>query len=707
MNRTSQPSTAPRAAALIGSTILALALGAPAFAAAQRPVGDTARTRADSAQALEAVTVSAIRARGEAPISRSTMQRDDIEERQHGQDVPLLLQGTPSLTIKSETGTPWGYSYIRLRGMEHRRVNFTLDGIPLNDPEDHVLYFADFPDLANSLQSVEVQRGVGTSSTGVAAYAGSVNLETISLATTDRAFEAQLQAGSFDSRRASAEFSSGLMPNRTAFYVRGSALSTNGYRHHAGIDARSAFLSGGYFGDRNVLKVIATAGIFADTMAYTGASPDEIAIDRRHNPLRPDETDRFVEQVVGLTYVRALGGSSSLSTMLYRIAADGAFNVCIDRCDQSAADLWTFRLDFAWYGATSAWTYERERLRVNLGANANTYARDHHAYVLPDDGTPLYLNTGHKQDASGFAKMAYDVFNGRATLFGDVQLRAARFRYAPDANAGIPERDIDWAFVNPKVGVTWRLRPSLSLYGSYGVNTREPSREDMFAGFDNLDTTNVAFVGSLSAVRPERAQDLEAGVTLSTPQVQLQANVFDMRFRNEILPIGELSYIGTPLRVNVPSSYRRGIEVDVAASPRPRITTAVNATLMTSRIREYTARDGTSFRDVQALLTPQFQSAQRVSVQLLPGVTVTAEGRYVGTSRLTNTDDPTLTLPASFVLDGVARWDVAGGRYSLLLYGSNLGNSTRYSTGNVSSSGIPRYFVLAPPAIQAVLRAAF
>src|SRR5688500_3600690 len=705
MNRTSPLSAAPRSSALLRSTFVALAMGAPALASAQTPSRDSSRTRADSAQALERVTVSAIRARDEAPIARSRLQREDIEKRQHGQDIPLLLQGTPSLTIKSETGTPWGYSYIRLRGMEHRRVNFTLDGIPLNDPEDHVLYFADFPDLSNSLQSVEVQRGVGTSSTGVAAYAGSVNLETISLATTPRSLEAQLQAGSFDSRRASAEYSSGLMANRTAFYARGSALRTDGYRRHAGIDARSMFFSGGYFGDRDVIKVIATAGIFADTMAYTGATLDEIALDRRHNPLRPDETDRFVEQVTGLTYVRALGGSSSLSTTVYRIAADGAFNVCIDRCDQSVADLWKFRLDFSWYGATSAWTYERDRLRVNLGANANTYARDHHAYVLPEEDAPLYLNTGHKQDASGFAKAAYDLLDGRVTLFGDVQLRSAHFRYSPDANAGVPEADIRWSFVNPKVGATYRVTPVVTLYSSYGVNTREPSREDMFAGFDNLDTTNVTFVGSLSRVRPERAHDLEAGVTLSAPRMLVQVNAFDMRFRNEILPIGELSYIGTPLRVNVPSSYRQGVEVDLTASPAPTVTTAVNATVMTSRIREYTDRSGVTYRDVSALLTPPLQSTQRVTWRVLPVVELTAEGRYVGKSQLTNTDDPTLILPSSYMLDGVARWDFGRGRYSLFVSGSNLGNSGRYSTGNVSSGGTPSYFVLAPRSVQAVVRA--
>ena len=707
MIRMSRPAAVSPSTPHVLSSLVALALAVPGVVMAQSPARDSARTRADSAQALEAVTVSAIRARGDAPISRSILQREDIEAGQHGQDIPLLLQGTPSLTIKSETGTPWGYSYIRLRGMEHRRVNFTLDGIPLNDPEDHVLYFADFPDLGNSLQSVEVQRGVGTSSTGVAAYAGSVNLETISLATSPRAFEAQLQAGSFDSRRASAEYTSGLTRSRTAVHARASALRTDGYRRHAGVDARSVFLSGGYFGERDVIKLIATAGIFADTMAYTGASLDQIAEDRRHNPLRPDETDRFAEQVVGLTYVRALGAGSSLSTMLYRIAADGAFNVCIDRCDEGAADLWKFRLDFSWYGITSAWAFERDRLRLDVGVNANTYARDHHAYVLPDERTPLYLNTGHKQDASGFAKLAYDLGGGRVTAFGDIQLRTARFRYTPDANAGIPGPEIDWTFMNPKVGLTFRATPTLALYSSYGVNSREPSREDMFAGFDNLDTTNVMFVGSLATVRAERAHDLEVGATLTASRARVQANVFDMRFRNEILPIGELSYIGTPLRLNVPSSRRRGVELDLELAPLPGLRARVNATLMTSRIQEYTDRDGVTYRGVPALLTPRFQSTQRLSWRSLPSMELTAEGRYIGRSQLTNTNDPLLVLPASYVMDGVARWDLVDGRYSLLLHGFNLGNSSRYSTGNVSSTGTPRFFVLAPRSVQVVLRATF
>ena len=653
------------------------------------------------ARRLEGVTVTAIRggAIGEgAPLSQRTLGKAEIEQRSFGQEVPLLLQGTPSVTSYAETGNYWGYSYTRLRGIDQSRINLTIDGIPLNDPEDQVLYFADLPDLASSIESVQIQRGVGTSSAGTASFAGSINFETAPLAARREAM-LQLEAGSFGSKRASAEYRSGLLANGLAFYGRLSDLQSNGYRYHSGVLGRSGLFSAGYFGARDVFKVMATAGLLHDTLSYLAVPETELARDRRINPLQPTELDRFGEQLVSAAYTRQLGTASSISTTLYRIAASGNYDVAID------PDLWNYHLDFVWYGLTSAWSWEGDGMRVNVGLNANRYARDHYAFVRPDVADPQYFNTGHKGDVSGFAKVAYDV--GRATLFGDVQARRAEFRYVPDASADIAARSIAWAFFNPRGGITYRVSPTIAIYGSYGVTSREPARGDMFAGFDNLDTSNVAFVGDLSRVRPETVHDAEAGLTFTTDAARLQANLFSMDFRNEIEPIGALSYQGLPLRKNVHASYRRGVELDGRVRLTKAITVSANGTLMQARIADYTDdASGASFHDVSPLLTPRIVSAQRLEWQPTAALSFWGEGRYTSQSQLDNTGNPALVLPDAYVFDAAAVWRFASGRHALELRGNNLTNSKRYGSG-YGSGDTPYYYVLPPRNLFVTLKLGF
>jgi iron complex outermembrane receptor protein len=647
---------------------------------------DTAHTT--RAQRLERIMISAVRGSGSAPISEKTLTQADIEPRYFGQDVPLLLQGAaPSLTSYAETSNYWGYSYIRLRGIDQSRINLTLDGIPLNDPEDQVLYFADFPDLANSLRSVQVQRGVGTSSNGTAAYAGSINMETISLASAPRSAELQLEGGSFGSKRISGEYQSGLLPGRFAMYARLSALRTDGYRYHSGVDGRSAFFSAGYFGDRDILKATVTTGTMRDTMAYLAVAESDLDTNRRINPLTPRERDGFSERLAALAYTRLLSPSSSLSTTVYRLSTSGDYDVLIDSLDN-------FNLKYAWWGVMSDWAYRRESLQLDLGVNASTYARDHSAYQRPDLTDPLYFNTGHKQDASGFAKLAYTA--GAATLFGDVQARHASFRYTPDVHAAIAEQSIDWSFINPKAGVTYALTPPLSLYASYGQNTREPARSDMFAGFDNLDTSNVAFVGSLDRVKPERVHDLEAGITYRGTSFDAQANLYSMDFRNEIAPIGALSYLGTPLRKNVGASYRRGIEADVAYRGIPRLLLNANVAASANRIREYTDSTGdepVTYHNVEPLLTPRLVTFERAQFAATRTFAVALETRYQSRAFLENTGDARFVLPAAFNLDGSVSWRVR--QYELLVRGNNLTNSKKYGSG-YASGGVSYYYVVPP-----------
>jgi iron complex outermembrane receptor protein len=656
--------------------------------------------RADSAQRIERVLVSAIRAGDAAPIAQTTIRRDVITQRHFGQDVPLLLQGlSPSLSAHTETGTSWGYSYLRLRGLDQTRINITLDGVPLNDMEDQVLYFADLADLMASVQSVQVQRGVGTSTAGTASFAGSVNFETMSLATTGARSEVSLQMGSFGAQRASAAFHSGLTSRRLAMYARVSGLRTNGYRDHSGVMGRSGFLSAGWFGDRTIVKATALAGLLADTLSYTGATLDELRLNRRYNPLNPDERDKFGQQMFALAVSRALSDVATVNTTVYRNSASGNYDYFYD------PDRYRYNLAHAWYGVTSAVNVERGSLKYNVGVNGNTYARAHRAYLRPDP-TSLYDNTGHKQDASAFAKASLD--RGCVRWFADLQTRWTRFRYEPDGRAGIDERSIQWTFFNPKVGATVRLAGAWSAFASYGATTREPTRSDLLAGDDDLNAGNVADYGDFTRVKPESVRDAEVGVRWARAGHAVNANIYSMDFRNDIARIGAPTASGAVLRRNVGASYRRGLEVDARATVTPRVVIAGTAAVSTNRIRSFTdSSRGTPEvrRNVEPLLTPRFMSAHRVELQAAQHLQLTVEGRYQSRAFLDNTGSSDRVLPDFYVVDATAR--ASWSRYALTIRGGNLGETRKFGSGSVSGDGTVRYFVLPARAVMVSLDATF
>ncbi len=610
---------APLMTAVAASLLSVAALAVPhALPAQVRP--DSAK--ADSVRRIEGVLVRAIRANEQAPISQRTIGRAEITQRHFGQDVPMLLQNAaPSMTSHTETGTAWGYSYLRLRGIDQTRINITLDGVPLNDMEDQVLYFANLADLMSNVQSVQVQRGVGTSSAGTASFAGSVNFETMPVARRDAGGDVQLQMGSFGAQRVSASFNSGLTDSKFAVYGRASALRTNGYRDHSGVMGRSAFVGAGWFGARDVIKLTTLVGLLADTLSYTGATLEQLAQNRKFNPLQPDERDKFGQQLVSLAYTRALQNGGSVSTTLYRNSASGNYDYI------ELPDRYRFNLAHTWYGFTSAYNVERGVWRLNTGVNANTYQRAHRGYLQPS--TTLYDNTGHKQDASAFAKLSVDA--GRARWFADLQGRYAKFRYEPDANAGIDERSIDWTFFNPKAGVTYQLATGLAGYVSYGITSREPARNDLFAGDDDLNSGNVADYGDFTRVKPESVRDAELGLTFTRTSLDLSANLYSMDFRNDIARIGAPTASGAILRRNVGNSYRRGVEIDAAYRGISRVVLAGNATWSQNRIAQFTdSSRGAPVvrRNVTPLLTPAFISSHRIEVSPTNRFMVSLEGRY-------------------------------------------------------------------------------
>jgi iron complex outermembrane receptor protein len=675
--------------------LLLLALTLPAHPARGQD-STRARPKAAGRDTLEAVVIRATRDGGAAPTSQTALDRAAIERTYVGQDAPLALQGATGVTASSDAGAFSGYSAIRLRGLDQTRLAISVDGVPLNDPEDQVLYFSNVPDFMNSMQSVRIQRGVGASAFGTAAIAGSLSFESLPIAATPRFAEAQVTGGSWGTGRVSLEGATGLHGGFAA-YGRLSGQGTDGYRDHSGNRARSGFLSAGWFGARDAVRFTGFAGRSRMQLAYYAPSEAELAIDPRTNPMSPLERDDFHQEMASLQYTRLLGERLTLTTTAYRNSAGGNYDVAV------APDLWNFNLDHAWQGLLSALSWSGRGVEVSAGAHVSSYHREHYLKVRPDLTTRVYDNTGFKQEQSAFAKATWT--RGAFEWHGDLQVRRAAFRYQPTAGSGFGEPSIDWVFVNPKIGVTWRARPALALYASLGRAGREPTRSDLFAGADDLDAAAAATLLPLDQVRPERLTDLEVGARATRGDVDVSANVFVMRFHDEIAPIGAISITGSPLRRNVDRSSRSGLELEGTWRARPTLTLSGNAMWMRARIAEY--RDepgGITYRDVPPLLSPAILANAQVAWRPVGRTELFGGLRRVGRSFLANDGNAALTTPAFTLVD--AGFSLPVGRQSVRLQAQNLFSAVAYANGY--TDGVTRYlFPVAPRTLLATVSLTF
>jgi len=651
------------------------------------------------------VVVQAIRAESRSPVTKTDIAREDLERLDYGQELPVLLKQTPSMTQYSETGVGAGYAYFYLRGIQQTRVNMTLDGVPLNEAEDSTLYFVDFDGLAGSLDSIQVQRGVGTSSVGSAAFAGSVNFESVALADR-RELTALVSAGSFGTYRTALGGQTGHVGSGLAFYGRVLFGGTDGFRDHSGVGQHTVFFGARRQGDRSIFKVFGFSGREQTELAFLAVDKDTLATNLRENPLSPEEKDRFGQDFVQAQWTRMLSPSSTLAFQGYYNGAQGYYRLFADPVE---GPLWQYNLDWRFVGAFVTFNHERGGLGLTAGAHANDFESQHSRDVV--DGARLYTNHGFKREVSGFAKIHYD--RGGLRLFGDAQVRHSSFRYEGDLDIG----SVDWTFFNPKLGARYALRPALSVYASLGRTTREPTRSDLFTGEDNP-----SLVYDLHAVKPERVVDYEAGVEYTGRGLRVQANVYAMELRNEIALTGELSEIGLALRRNVDQSHRRGVELEVRYEPSRALRLTATANASANRIATWNQSfdiyeaDGNysgsllrTYHDVRPLLTPQFVGNLGADYTPTAGVALGATGRYVSTSQLDNTDDPGLATPSFFDLSAHAslsltRWVKKGEPRLRLQVNNALGGRqhwpsgysylyvTRDETGAEAYQGTPYYY---------------
>ncbi len=638
--------------------------------------------RFEAAIAVEAsMTVVGIRAGKNVPVTKRDMDREEIETLSYGQDVPALLEFTPSMTWYSDSGLGSNYSYFSLRGIQQTRINMTFDGAPLNDPAEHALFFNNFHDFTNAVDSIQIQRGVGTSSVGSPSFGGSVNFASAP-ASDSRGGDLRLVLGSFDTQRVSLGYESGLLDNGIFVSGRLSYADTDGYRNNSGSEHRTLFLNVGWQGERSSLKFVSFSGSEMSQLAFLAVDPDTLRENRRFNPLDEEERDNFGQDFAQLKFTRAIGSEVLLTASLYYNGADGWFRLWDDPQEQN--NLLEFGIDQSFVGSMITASRNTERFSTTVGIHYNDFGGDH---TLDVEGGRIYENTGFKRTANAFGKIELPL--GRWLLFGDLQLRWADFSYRGDVDLG----SVEWRFLDPKIGLRRSLSPRMSLYASLGRAQREPARLDLLQGEDNA-----TLIHDLEAVRPEKVLDLEAGVNLDTRQLTLQANVYAMEFTDEIALTGELSEVGLPLRRNVDDSYRRGLEVDLEWTASPSWSLLLSANLSHNRISEWTqyydvydqlgaliASEPILYKDVPPLLSPE--AIVNLGVEWTRRESRFAlTGRYVADAQLDNTGLDEFRLPSYTNLDlrasvNLGRWWSAANPRITLFVNNLLDSDGQYPSG--------------------------
>jgi iron complex outermembrane receptor protein len=588
----------------------------------------------------ENIVVSGIRAGTATPVTKTDMSRAEIEKSYYGQDIPMLLRDTPSINAYAEGGIGGsGYSYITLRGVSSTRLNFTLDGVPLADSEDMATYFVDFPDLAHSLESIQIQRGVGTSTVGSASFGGSVNLESVAPSQTP-ATDVWLGGGSFGTKLGSVGYQSGGLPGGFVVYSRLSFQETDGFREHSGVRQHNLFLSAAKQNENSQLKLTGFAGRESQQNSYFAADAQTLQHDLRSNPMSPEDRDSFGYNLAQLQYVR-----SNMTASVFFQRGYGWYRLSDHQ----------YGLDGLLMGTML--TYSTPH--ANYGVHINEFRREHTSDSI--GGPRDYYNYGTKGEANAFAKFTYDT--RRWHLYSDNQIRTTNFHYHGD----VAIEPIRWTFFNPKLGARYDLTDKSSVYASAGISRREPTRTDLFQGEDNA-----TFPHDLHAVRPERLFDLEAGWDFRGARGSIAADVYAMEFRNEIAATGELSEIGLPLRRNVDRSYRRGIEVNGSWQIASALRLHGTANLSRNRIHEWTqfydvydeggnivgSRPRT-FVDVKPLLTPEIILNDAIEYTPSSRLALSAVGRYVGKSHLDNTNSDAFITPSFFVVDANGSFSVS------------------------------------------------
>ena len=530
------------------------------------------------------VIVQSTRAQKKSPTTYAVVDKQAIAENNIGQDLPYILQITPSVVTTSDAGAGVGYTGIRIRGSDITRINVTINGVPVNDGESQGVYFVDLPDLASSVDNIQIQRGVGTSTNGAAAFGASINIQTSKL-NPDPYAEINSMAGSFNTYKNTVNFGSGLIAGKWAFDGRYSNILSDGYIERGWSKLNSYYISGGYYGEKSILKAIVTSGNERTYLAWYGTPKDSLQTNRRYNPsgimynddgskkgYYDNQTDNYKQDYYQLHFAHQFNKNLNLSSALFYTKGKGYYesfkndetfeeygleDVIIGDSIITETNLINQKwLDNDFYGLNISLGYDTEKFDITLGGGYNYYNGDHYGYVIWAEyasngfiNKPWYENTGEKSDGHIFGKINYKI-NDLINIYADLQFRTIDYKIN-----GIHDdlRDLtqshQFNFFNPKGGIFLTLNEQNNVYVSVAVANREPNR----SVYRDADPGQ--------QISHERLIDYELGYQFRQQIFNLEANLYYMDYKDQLVLTGQINNVGDPLLVNVPKSYRAGIEI--------------------------------------------------------------------------------------------------------------------------------------------------
>ena len=643
---------------------------------------------------LDEVLVTAVRVNATSPITHTNVSKEQLEKRNLGQDLPILLNYLPSVVTTSDAGTGIGYTGIRVRGVSPQSTNITVNGIPYNDAESLGTYWVDLPDFASSVESLQLQRGVGTSTNGSGAFGASINILTDAISEKASA-QISNSFGSFNSRKHNVKFSTGLLNDHFELSGRLSAIKSDGYIDRASSDLKSYFLQGAYKDDNTLIKALVFGGAEVTYQSWYGFDPATIAAigensnidkNRRFNiaGIQFNESGVFEgfynNQVddykqdhyqlhwnerynnhwstnLGLNYTYGRGFYEEyVDDYLYSniyYASDSSFEflgldpIIVDGESINSMDYVRRRwLDNDFYVINASADYKNKNLEMAFGISYSNYNGKHFGEIVWAEysnaiskGEHYYDGKGIKNDFSSFVKANYKL-NDNLSLFGDLQLRIVDYKTFGQNSDVVPFIiNKNYNFFNPKAGITYKLNDIDNLYASYARANREPSRSDFESNPD---------------IKPEQLNDFELGWRHNSSAFKLSANLYYMLYNEQLVLSGAIDNNGMPLRTNSGESYRFGIEVEAAIKVSRQFAIHPNIAFSSNKNKSAIASiDGSlvNLGKTNISFSPELVAANALIFQPNDSFQISFLSKYVGEQYMGNTDSEASKLDSYFVND--------------------------------------------------------